>query len=103
MSGKVIIPVLRIFDEPKARDFYVEFLGFEIDWEHRFAEDFPLYMQVSKGAWHIHLTGHHGDCCPGSAVLLQMEDVEQYQTELLAKRYRYSRPGCEQTNGVRLR
>ena len=29
------IPILRIFDEDKARDFYVEFLGMTIDWQQR--------------------------------------------------------------------
>jgi hypothetical protein len=27
-------PILRIFDEAKARELYVDFLGFTIDWEH---------------------------------------------------------------------
>lgn len=30
------IPILRIFDEAKAREFYVGFLGFTVDWKHRF-------------------------------------------------------------------
>ena len=50
------IPVLRIFDEQKAREFYIDFLGFAVDWQHRFADDFPLYMQISMGACHLHLT-----------------------------------------------
>ena len=29
-------PILRIFDEAKAKEFYVAFLGFKVDWEHRF-------------------------------------------------------------------
>jgi len=32
------IPLLRIFDVAKAKEFYVGFLGFAIDWEHRFEE-----------------------------------------------------------------
>ncbi len=28
-------PILRIFDEAKAKEFYVGFLGFKVDWEHR--------------------------------------------------------------------
>jgi Glyoxalase superfamily protein len=38
------IPILRIFDIVKAREFYVDYLGFAIDWEHRFSADAPLYM-----------------------------------------------------------
>jgi len=30
------IPTLRIFDSAKAREFYVGFLGFKVDFEHRF-------------------------------------------------------------------
>ena len=38
--------ILRFFDESKAREFYIDYLGFKVDWEHRFANDMPLYMQV---------------------------------------------------------
>lgn len=30
------IPILRIFDQAKAREFYLGFLGFEPEFEHRF-------------------------------------------------------------------
>jgi len=54
-------PIFRIFDEAKAREFYVDFLGFTIDWEHRFEPGLPLYMQVSKDDCILHLSEHHGD------------------------------------------
>jgi hypothetical protein len=28
------VPILRIFEEEKAKEFYLGFLGFQIDWEH---------------------------------------------------------------------
>jgi hypothetical protein len=31
-----VIPILRIFDIPKAEEFYQEFLSFSVDWDHRF-------------------------------------------------------------------
>jgi Glyoxalase superfamily protein len=43
-----VSPILRIFDEGKAKEFYLDFLGFHLDWEHRFGEKFPLYAQVSR-------------------------------------------------------
>ena len=97
MSEKRIIPILRIFDEVKAKEFYLDFLGFKVDFEHRFQEDFPVYMQISLDEWCIHLSEHHGDGCPGCSILLQMNDVKRYQKQLLAKEYKYSRPGCEKT------
>jgi hypothetical protein len=58
-------PILRIFDEAKATEFYGEFLDFTVDWKYRFAPDLPLYMQVSRDACVLHLSEHHGDGSPG--------------------------------------
>ena len=43
------IPILRIFDVPKAKEFYSDFLGFAVDWEHHFDDNSPAYMQLSRG------------------------------------------------------
>ena len=43
-----VIPVLRIFDVDKAREFYTDFLGFSIDWEHTFDDHAPVYLQASR-------------------------------------------------------
>ena len=57
-------PILRIFDESKAKEFYLGFLGFQLDFEHRFGDNFPLYMQVSRAGLVLHLSEHHGDASP---------------------------------------
>ncbi|REK18839.1 MAG: VOC family protein [Planctomycetota bacterium] len=88
-------PILRVFDEGKAREFYVDYLGFRVDWEHRFAEGMPLYMSVSRGDCVLHLSEHHGDCCPGAAARIETDDVDGYCAELAAKQYKYLRPGVE--------
>ena len=41
-------PILRIFDAAKANEFYIDFLGFKVDWQHRFEDGLPLYMQISN-------------------------------------------------------
>ena len=89
------VPILRIFDETKAREFYVGFLAFQIDWEHRFEPDLPLYMQVSRGGLTLHLSEHVGDACPGSTVLVRTQGVDELHAELTAKKYKYLRPGVE--------
>jgi uncharacterized glyoxalase superfamily protein PhnB len=91
------IPILRIFDQQKAREFYVDFLGFAVDWEHRFEDGLPLYMQVSKGDCLLHLSEHHGDSSPGAAMRIETEDLDAFRHELLAKQYKYVRPGIEET------
>src|SRR5690606_39115192 len=57
---KPAIPILRIFDEPKAREFYLEFLGFTVEFEHRFEANLPLYMGVRRSELRLHLSAHHG-------------------------------------------
>jgi uncharacterized glyoxalase superfamily protein PhnB len=91
------IPILRIFDEAKARDFYLGFLGFTVDWEHRFDESAPLYAQISLGGCTLHLSEHHGDCCPGGTVFLRVKGLEEYHREIMSKGYRMNRPGIEAT------
>ena len=91
------IPLLRIFDEAQARAFYVDFLGFAVDWEHRFDERAPLYLQVSRAGCVLHLTGHHGDCCPGSTVFVWMTGLDEFHREITAKGYGAMRPGVELT------
>ena len=89
------IPILRIFDVLKAKDFYVGFLGFKIDWEHRFEPDAPIYMQVSRGSCLLHLTEHHGDCCPGSTVFVRISGLDEFHQEITGIGYRYMRPSIE--------
>ena len=89
------IPILRIFDEAKAREFYVDFLGFQIDWEHRFEPNSPLYMQVSRGGCVLHLSEHYGDACPGSTVFVRLTGIDELHAELTAKQFKYLRPGLE--------
>ncbi|MFC5405846.1 glyoxalase superfamily protein [Cohnella soli] len=90
-----LVPILRIFDERKAKEFYLDFLGFKMDWEHRFEPDLPLYMQISKDGVRLHLSEHHGDCCPGAAVRIEIKGIEGFQQHLVQKRYSYARPGLE--------
>lgn len=94
---KRIIPILRMFDEMKTKQFYTEFLEFRLDWEHRFDDQAPLYMQVSSGLCVIHLSEHFGDCSPGAAIRIEVSDVKSVQSALAAKNYKHARPGLETT------
>lgn len=78
----VTIPILRTFPGDESRRFYIEFLGFTVDWEHRFGEGMPLYQQVSRDRCVLHLSEHHGDATPGSAVRIEIADVRRLQREL---------------------
>ncbi|MBC3951208.1 glyoxalase superfamily protein [Pseudomonas folii] len=86
------IPILRSFDETKAREFYLDFLGFSVEFEHRFEADLPLYLGITRDGLQLHLSEHHGDASPGSTVFIPMQNVELLRDELQAKRYGYGRP-----------
>jgi catechol 2,3-dioxygenase-like lactoylglutathione lyase family enzyme len=89
------IPILRIFDVAKAKEFYLDYLGFRADWEHRFEPGLPLYMQISRGGCVLHLSEHHGDATPGATVFLRVTGLQAFHDELGQKDYRYQRPGIE--------
>jgi len=91
------IPILRIFDVAKAREFYIDYLDFTVDWEHRFDGVSPIYMQVSRAGLTLHLSEHHGDACPGSTVFVWMTGIADFHAGLVAKSYGYLRPGLETT------
>ena len=96
----IVIPVLRIFDINKAKEFYIKWLGFTIDWEHRFGETFPLYMQVSRDNILLHLSEHHGDCSPGAKVYIKYAgaDLSSYHAQLIEKDYTCNKPGLEKAS-----
>jgi len=53
---------------------------------------------VSRGDLTLHLSEHHGDCCPGSTVFVWMEGIEEFHREITSKGYGYLRPGIETTS-----
>ncbi len=90
------IPIVRIFDVAKAHEFYLGFLGFAVDWEHRFGPNMPLYTQVSRAGLRLHLSEHAGDATPGSNMVVNLRGLRVFQAELIARNYRYMRPGIEE-------
>jgi uncharacterized glyoxalase superfamily protein PhnB len=90
------IPILRILDETKAREFYLDYLGFSVDFEHRFHDNAPLFMGISRGGLPIFLSEHHGDGIPGTYVRIDMRGINELHAELQAKHYRYMNPGIQE-------
>jgi catechol 2,3-dioxygenase-like lactoylglutathione lyase family enzyme len=85
--------IFRIFDYNKAIEFYIDWLGFKIDWEHN-PEGSPFYMQISLGDIVLHLSEHHGDCTPGARILIEeFEGVKDYHKTLIDKNYKFNKPG----------
>ncbi|HEX8355853.1 MAG TPA: glyoxalase superfamily protein [Segetibacter sp.] len=97
MTVEKTIPILRIFDYKKAIEFYIDWLGFEIVWEHHFEENTPVYLEVVKDGLTLHLSEHHGDATPGSKVFVWCTGLKEYHQQLIDRKYKYNRPGLKET------
>jgi catechol 2,3-dioxygenase-like lactoylglutathione lyase family enzyme len=89
-----VVPILRIFDLAATRRFYVDYLGCTLDWQDG-EGDRPVYLQVSRGDLVLHLSSHHDDGTPGSAVLIETRGVGELHAELRAKGYAFLNPGIQ--------
>ena len=89
------VPILRVLDMAVALPFYLDYLGFTLDWEHRFEPRLPVYAQVSRSETVLHLSEHHGDDSPNGVVWIPVRDVAALQRELLAKDDTQLRPGIQ--------
>ena len=78
-----------------ARAFYIDFLGFTVQFEHRLAPDAPLYMGIERDGCVLHLSEHFGDGTPGTFVRIEVPDVHAYAKALNTKNYRSARPGVQ--------
>ncbi|MDB6102157.1 MAG: putative Glyoxalase/bleomycin resistance protein/dioxygenase [Gammaproteobacteria bacterium] len=80
------IPVLHVDSYEKAKAYYVDWLGFTIDWEFRLEPEFPVYMQVSREGLLLHLSEHKGDNPDGVMCHVDVDDLDALMTEWKAKR-----------------
>src|SRR5262249_14392296 len=76
-----VIPALRITQYARSKAFYVERLGFELEWEHRFEPQFPVFMCVVRDGMRLFLSEHVGDCQVGGLFHFVIPDVDAWHRE----------------------
>ena len=86
------IPVLRMFDEVQAKEFYLDYLGFEVDWESRFSPTAPLYVQIHLGEAILHLNGHAKEDAPITEVNIPVRGLQNFCDYLITKQAEYPKP-----------
>lgn len=90
-----VIPVFRVFDYAKTIEFYIDWLGCTIEWEHS-PEDTPFYMRMSLSGAAFDLSEHHGECSPGARFTIEgFQGLATYHRQLIDKKYRFNRPGLQ--------
>ena len=73
---QTVTPQFRITSRERSIAFYVDGLGFAIDWEHRFEPGLPVFVQLTRAGQTIFLTEHAGDCRVGGAAYFVVPDVD---------------------------
>ena len=96
-----VVPALRITDHARSKAFYVEGLGFAIDWEHRFEPHLPVFMQVSRDGMAIYLSQHAGDCQVGGLVHFYVPNVDDWYAEFQRRGVPVQHPPSESLEGLR--
>ena len=71
-----VVPALRITNYERSKTFYLDQLGFILEWEHRFEPKFPVFMSVALDGMRLYLTEHSGDCQVGGLVHFVVSDVD---------------------------
>ena len=84
------IPMFRSFDESKAIEFYVDYVGFKITFECGSTRTCPRVTAYCE----IHLSEHHEDTTPGPTVRIEVNDtrIQVFYDELQTKNYKYAKP-----------
>ena len=88
------IPVVPMALEDETKEFYLEFLGYEIDWEHRFnsSQNSELYMLIHLGDSVLHLNGHADPDSAPIETRIPVEHLQEYAQFLCQKKSRFGMP-----------
>lgn len=80
-----VSPILRVKSVAASLDYYVQKLGFTIDWQT------PIFASVGRGRCHIFLSeGDQGH--PGAWVWIGVEDAEELWSEYQARGAKFRHP-----------
>lgn len=98
---QAVVPRLRIRDYERSPRFYVDGMGFQIDWEWRDEPGHPVICQVSRAGMRLYLSEKARDCPAGGLVHLYITGVDVWQAELLSRGILAEHPPVNQPWGNR--
>ena len=77
-----VVPALPVADAGRARAFYAESLGFEVDWEWRDGPGDPAFLQISRAGLSLYLSEREESGTAGGLTYLYVSDVDAWYAEL---------------------
>jgi catechol 2,3-dioxygenase-like lactoylglutathione lyase family enzyme len=87
--------IVRVLNADLARSFYVDVLGFTVDFEHRYEPGMPTFLGVSRDETMLGLSEHHGDGTPGAVVWVPTRNLLGYQSQVTRAAAGTVRPGID--------
>ena len=75
-----VVPILHVKEAKKTAEWYKR-LGFEVEGEHRFAPNLPLYMFLRRQDSALHLSEHSGDAKPDTLLYFYVSNIEAVASE----------------------
>ena len=87
-----VFPKLRMTNWERTRAFYVDGLGFKVDWEHRFEPGLPVFASLTRDGLSLFVTEHAGDCQVGGAAYLVVDDVDALFREISRRGIKAAEP-----------
>lgn len=91
------IPVLRMTSIAAAKEFYVDFLGFEFDWGNEEPHAAHSYAQVSRDGVQLHLAQEGAGGGTAALLFRDMTGLEAFHRELVARKTRFVPSGIRFT------
>ena len=82
---KQAVPFFMVTDIDASLRFYVDGLGFAVQWTHQFEPTFPVFAELSRDGVALFLTEHTGDCKPGGACYIIVDDVDALYREITGR------------------
>ena len=87
----MVTPVFQITDYALAVAFYIDWLGFSIDWEERPASG-GYYLQVSRSSIVVHLTNYPNESSAGARAMVDFAGLLSFHRLLLQKEAAFPTP-----------
>ena len=91
------IPTFRILEYAKSKEFYIDALGFDMDWGHRFGLNEPVYMQISRNGLTLHLS-ENKRFETGTIVFVDCNALIELYNELSNRKANIELPQPKRTN-----
>jgi len=75
-----LVPILKVSDTGRSAQWYAR-LGFTVEFEQRYSDQFPGYSGLRRGDVRLHLSERAGDATPDTLIFFFVEDVDPVAKE----------------------